>query len=67
MACCRTALHLAAVKGNLEVIQVLANAVQQTPGATLSPPDAAKNTPLSEACTWSQDKALDLLKQLGAQ
>ena len=46
---------------------MLANAVQQTPGATLSPPDAAKNTPLSEACTWAQDKALDLLKQLGAQ
>ena len=59
---CRTALHLASVKGHLNVIHLLAAA-----GADMSQPDANGNTPLSEACACGQDAAIDLLMSKGAK
>lgn len=62
MPCCRTALHLAACKGHLDVINLLAAA-----GASLSQQDMQGHTPLSEACACGHDAAIDLLLSRGAE
>eukprot|EP00891_Asterochloris_glomerata_P006788 jgi/Astpho2/6788/Aster-07232 len=57
-----TALHLAACKGHLDVINLLAAA-----GASLSQQDMQGHTPLSEACACGHDAAIDLLLSRGAE